>query len=67
MLKPVVACIVTAGICPKPAHTFGEPHYCLQDDWRHEGLHTCRQCGMAFNANSVSGWLKDPTNFLNKR
>lgn len=46
-------CFVTAGICPKPARTYGEPHYCDlihgHEGWPFDAHH-CRQCGTTFNA-----------------
>jgi hypothetical protein len=52
-------CII-AGICPKPARTWGEPHYC-KDKFPHGGPHICRACGMEFWAENVR-WMVGANN-----
>ncbi len=35
---------MSAGICPRPVRTYGEPHYC-EKSFGHKGAHICRRCG----------------------
>ena len=47
-------CNCVAGLCPKPAHTFGEGHYCDLLLF-HTGPHHCRCCDLEFTAD-IPAW-----------
>jgi hypothetical protein len=47
-------CQIQAGLCPKPEHTYGEPHYCTLPAGHSGRLHKCRCCSMKFNVDSMS-------------
>lgn len=46
-------CDISAGVCPKPPRTYGEPHYCELDDWHKSPWHLCPNCKMKWRADEV--------------